>query len=106
MKFPLEFIFLPEQFHDRSRNNHPAACAVPCIDLAQGIETHQKTRQRGMAKLLCGNPLWEEKLSFDFLWMQSCLHQILINMFIKLYILNLYFVLLTNFTPCLIVLFV
>uniref|UniRef100_A0A8C4DFX7 Ig-like domain-containing protein n=1 Tax=Dicentrarchus labrax TaxID=13489 RepID=A0A8C4DFX7_DICLA len=42
----------------------PAPCAVPCIDLAQGIETHQKTRQGEMAKLLCGNPSCGRKASF------------------------------------------
>lgn len=41
-------------------------CTVPCIDLAQGIETQQKTRQGGMAKLLCGNLSCGRKASFWF----------------------------------------
>uniref|UniRef100_A0A671Y8I5 Ig-like domain-containing protein n=1 Tax=Sparus aurata TaxID=8175 RepID=A0A671Y8I5_SPAAU len=44
----------------------PAQRAGPCIDLAQGIETHQKTRQGGMVKLLCGNPSCGKNATFGF----------------------------------------
>lgn len=50
----------------------PAPRAGPCIDLAQGIETHQKTRQGGMVKLLCGNPsCGKKRYLWIFLLMQS-----------------------------------
>lgn len=44
--------------------------ALPRIDPARGIETHQKTRHGGMAKLLCGNHSCRRKASLEFLRMQ------------------------------------
>lgn len=66
VKFPQSSSFCLSSFMTDLEIITPAPCAVPCIDLAQGIETHPKTRQGGMAKLLCGNPPCGRKDSFWF----------------------------------------
>lgn len=66
VKFPLSSSFCLSSFMTDLEIITPARFAVPCIDLAQGIETHQKTRQGGMAKLLCGNPSCGRKAFFWF----------------------------------------
>uniref|UniRef100_A0A3Q1AWK6 Ig-like domain-containing protein n=1 Tax=Amphiprion ocellaris TaxID=80972 RepID=A0A3Q1AWK6_AMPOC len=64
VKFPQSSSFCLSSFMTDLEIITPAPCAVPCIDLAQGIETRQKTRQGGIAKLLCGNPSCGRKPSF------------------------------------------
>lgn len=64
VKFPLSSSFCLSSFVTDLEIITPARFAVPCIDLAPGIETHQKTRQEGMAKLLCGNPSCGRKAFF------------------------------------------
>lgn len=76
MKFPQSSSFCLSSFMTDLEIITPAPYAVPCIDLAQGTETPQKTRQGGMAKLLCGNPSCGRKLPFDIPWLQCWLHRI------------------------------
>uniref|UniRef100_A0A3B3Y2H7 Ig-like domain-containing protein n=1 Tax=Poecilia mexicana TaxID=48701 RepID=A0A3B3Y2H7_9TELE len=64
VKFPLSSSFCLSSFMTDLEIITPARFAVPCIDLAPGIETRQKTRQGGMAKLLCGNPSCGRKAFF------------------------------------------
>lgn len=64
VKFPQSSSFCLSSFMTHLEIITPAPYAVPCIDFAQGIETHQKTRQGRMAKLLCGNPSCGRKASF------------------------------------------
>ncbi len=66
VKFPQSSSFCLNSFMTDLEIITAAPCAVPRIDLAQGIETHQKTRQGGMVKLLCGNPSCGRKASFWF----------------------------------------
>lgn len=66
VKFPPSSSFCLSSFMTDLELITPAPCAVPCIDLAQGIETHQKTRQGEMDKLLCGNHSCRRNASFRF----------------------------------------
>lgn len=66
MKFPQSSSFCLSSFMTDLEIITSVPFTVPCIDLAQGIETHQKTRQGGMAKLLCGNPSCGRKAFFWF----------------------------------------
>lgn len=58
-----------------------APCAVHCIDLSLGIETHHKTRQGGMVKLLCGNPSCGKRPPLAFLWLLCWAHLITVAVY-------------------------
>ena len=66
VKYPRSSSFCLSSFMTNLEIITPAPCTLPCIDPAQGIETHQKTRQRGNAHLLCGNPPCGRVASFGF----------------------------------------